>query len=84
MEGGGSDIRDILELDQGNKFMTKDALMNDNKVKQVHSSWSDDIICDNVKFYTGIKLDLAKYPFSALCIFVQDQNDWIFKLKLEK
>ena len=32
MEGGGSDIRDILELDQGSKFMTKDALMNDNKV----------------------------------------------------
>lgn len=30
--GGGSDVRDILELDQGAKFMTKDALLNDNKV----------------------------------------------------
>ena len=32
MESGGSDVRDILELEQGSKFMTKDALLNDNKV----------------------------------------------------
>lgn len=38
MEGGGSDIRDILELDQGSKFMTKDALMNDNKKKPIKRS----------------------------------------------
>ncbi|XP_063408622.1 DNA methyltransferase 1-associated protein 1-like [Mytilus trossulus] len=36
--GGGSDVRDILELDQGAKFMTKDALLNDNKKKPIRKS----------------------------------------------
>ena len=38
MESGGSDVRDILELEQGSKFMTKDALLNDNKKKPIRRS----------------------------------------------